>query len=217
MSTRNLPVGKGRTAGKADSLTAVCEPIIYKMYEHRYLTTLWSSTACHRDSFLILYLLYAWCVQVVPWGFRKEFTWIKKAYNNPPVFVTENGVSDLGGLNDTGRIYFYTVRIYRVFQNSYIMLLVYNVHMKIKWYNITYTSTTVLFQIPYFLQLLSFSGNCVIVLHCHFKLTYLITPSINHEHAMEMKAQRNETTGYKKILTYKYANTWILIFNKFKY
>jgi hypothetical protein len=28
MSTRNLIVGKGRPASKADNLTAVCEPII---------------------------------------------------------------------------------------------------------------------------------------------------------------------------------------------
>jgi hypothetical protein len=28
MSTRNLPVGKGRPARKADNLTALCEPIV---------------------------------------------------------------------------------------------------------------------------------------------------------------------------------------------
>jgi hypothetical protein len=28
MSTRNLPGGKGRPAGKADKLTAICEPIM---------------------------------------------------------------------------------------------------------------------------------------------------------------------------------------------
>ncbi|XP_023723771.1 myrosinase 1-like isoform X2 [Cryptotermes secundus] len=47
-------------------------------------------------------------LKVVPWGFRKEFNWIKNEYNNPQVFVTENGFSDLGELNDTGRVYFYT-------------------------------------------------------------------------------------------------------------
>jgi hypothetical protein len=31
MNTRNIPGGKGRTARKADNLTAICEPIIYKM------------------------------------------------------------------------------------------------------------------------------------------------------------------------------------------
>jgi hypothetical protein len=28
MSTRNLPGGKGRPVGKADNLTAICEPIV---------------------------------------------------------------------------------------------------------------------------------------------------------------------------------------------
>jgi hypothetical protein len=28
MSTRNRPAGKGRTARKADNLTAICEPIV---------------------------------------------------------------------------------------------------------------------------------------------------------------------------------------------
>jgi hypothetical protein len=29
MSTRNIPVGKGRPAHKADKLTAICEPIVW--------------------------------------------------------------------------------------------------------------------------------------------------------------------------------------------
>ncbi|XP_021923725.1 lactase-phlorizin hydrolase-like [Zootermopsis nevadensis] len=49
----------------------------------------------------------AW-LKVVPWGFRKELNWVVREYNNPPIFVTENGFSDLGGLNDTGRVYFLT-------------------------------------------------------------------------------------------------------------
>jgi hypothetical protein len=32
MSTRNLPEGKRRPASKADNLTAICEPIVYKMW-----------------------------------------------------------------------------------------------------------------------------------------------------------------------------------------
>jgi hypothetical protein len=31
MSTRNLPGGKERPARKADNLTAICEPIVWKM------------------------------------------------------------------------------------------------------------------------------------------------------------------------------------------
>jgi hypothetical protein len=51
MSTRNLPGNKGRPACKADNHTAICEPIFYKMWEPRRLTTLWASTDCYRDSF----------------------------------------------------------------------------------------------------------------------------------------------------------------------
>jgi hypothetical protein len=40
MSTRNLPGGKGRPGRKAD-LTAIREPIVYKMWEPRRLTILW--------------------------------------------------------------------------------------------------------------------------------------------------------------------------------
>jgi hypothetical protein len=51
ISTRNLPGGKGRTVHGADNLTAICEPIVYKMWEPRRLTTLWAFMACYRDSF----------------------------------------------------------------------------------------------------------------------------------------------------------------------
>jgi hypothetical protein len=47
MSIRNLPAGgKAQPARKADNLTAVCEPIVQKMWEPRRLTTLWVFTAC---------------------------------------------------------------------------------------------------------------------------------------------------------------------------
>jgi hypothetical protein len=55
MSTRNLPEVKRRPAHKADSLTAICEPIVWKMWEPRRLTTLWAFTAWYRDSFLPSY------------------------------------------------------------------------------------------------------------------------------------------------------------------
>jgi hypothetical protein len=50
MSTRNLPGGKEQPARK-DDLTAICEPIVKKMWEPRRLTTLWASMACYRDIF----------------------------------------------------------------------------------------------------------------------------------------------------------------------
>jgi hypothetical protein len=50
MSTRNHPGGKGRLT---DNLTAICEPLSRKC-EGRRLTTLWASTAIHRDRFNFL-------------------------------------------------------------------------------------------------------------------------------------------------------------------
>jgi hypothetical protein len=54
MNTRTPPGGKGLPAHKADNVTAICEPTVYKMWEPRRLTTLWASMACYRDSFTIL-------------------------------------------------------------------------------------------------------------------------------------------------------------------
>lgn len=42
--------------------------------------------------------------QVVPKGMYNLIMWIVREYNNPPIIVTENGVSDNGGLADYGRV-----------------------------------------------------------------------------------------------------------------
>jgi hypothetical protein len=47
MSTRNHSGGKVRPAREADNLTAICEPIVYKMWEPRRLTNLWAFTASY--------------------------------------------------------------------------------------------------------------------------------------------------------------------------
>jgi hypothetical protein len=49
MSTRNHLEGKGRPVRKAD-LTAIYEPIVYKIWEHQHLTSVGASTACYRDN-----------------------------------------------------------------------------------------------------------------------------------------------------------------------
>jgi hypothetical protein len=54
MSTMNLPGGKGRPARKADNLTAICEPIVYILWDPQRLTTLWASMAWYRDSFTFI-------------------------------------------------------------------------------------------------------------------------------------------------------------------
>jgi hypothetical protein len=58
MSTRNLPGNKRRPECKADNLTVKCELIIYKMWEPRRLTNLWTFTASYRDSFTFLLRWY---------------------------------------------------------------------------------------------------------------------------------------------------------------
>lgn len=45
---------------------------------------------------------------VTPFGLRKVLNWVKMTYNNIPVYITENGVSDRNGsLEDYSRVYFY--------------------------------------------------------------------------------------------------------------
>ncbi|XP_063838513.1 myrosinase 1-like isoform X1 [Ostrinia nubilalis] len=43
----------------------------------------------------------------VPWGFYKLLTAIRENYDNPVVFITENGYSTYGGLEDEDRITYY--------------------------------------------------------------------------------------------------------------
>jgi hypothetical protein len=69
MNTRNVPGGKELPARKADDLTAICEPIVYKMCELRRPTTLRASTACCRDSFTFnFYPYFASYVVLLPWN-----------------------------------------------------------------------------------------------------------------------------------------------------
>uniref|UniRef100_A0A224XNE6 beta-glucosidase n=1 Tax=Panstrongylus lignarius TaxID=156445 RepID=A0A224XNE6_9HEMI len=46
-------------------------------------------------------------LRVVPVGFRKVLNWVKDQYNNPQVFITENGFSDYNITKDYGRISYY--------------------------------------------------------------------------------------------------------------
>ncbi|XP_069329291.1 lactase/phlorizin hydrolase [Eulemur rufifrons] len=47
-------------------------------------------------------------LKVTPFGFRRILNWLKEEYNNPPIYVTENGFSHRGetDLNDTARVYY---------------------------------------------------------------------------------------------------------------
>jgi hypothetical protein len=57
MSTRNLPGGRGRPALQAD-LIVICQPIFWKMWKPRRLTTPWASAACYRDSFTFFIVIH---------------------------------------------------------------------------------------------------------------------------------------------------------------
>jgi hypothetical protein len=45
---------KVRPVRGADDLTAIYEPIVYKMWEPPHVTTLWASTASYRHSFIYI-------------------------------------------------------------------------------------------------------------------------------------------------------------------
>jgi len=52
---------------------------------------------------------------VVPWGLRRVLNWIKDHYGNPPVYITENGISDsTGTLDDQDRVSYYRAHINEV-------------------------------------------------------------------------------------------------------
>ncbi|XP_024142564.2 lactase-phlorizin hydrolase [Oryzias melastigma] len=55
-------------------------------------------------------------LKVAPFGFRKILKFIKDEYGNPPIIITENGVSERGSenLNDEHRSYFYEKYINQV-------------------------------------------------------------------------------------------------------
>ncbi|GBP55851.1 Myrosinase 1 [Eumeta japonica] len=46
-------------------------------------------------------------LKVVPWGFYKLLGKIRDSYNNPQIFITENGFSTYGGLDDDDRVAYY--------------------------------------------------------------------------------------------------------------
>jgi hypothetical protein len=48
MSVRNLPGDTGRPKSKADNLTVICDPTVYKTWRPGRLTTLQAFTACYR-------------------------------------------------------------------------------------------------------------------------------------------------------------------------
>nr|KAF7422070.1 hypothetical protein H0235_009906 [Vespula pensylvanica] len=58
-------------------------------------------------------------LKIVPEGFRKILNAIKNEYNNPPVIITENGVSDDGKLSDKIRINYFSEYLKAMLQAIY--------------------------------------------------------------------------------------------------
>jgi len=50
----------------------------------------------------------------VPWGLRELLLHIGERYPNMAVFITENGMSDHGGLQDSDRVLYYSSYINQV-------------------------------------------------------------------------------------------------------
>jgi hypothetical protein len=63
MSTMNLPGGKLRPARKADTLSAIFEP----MWEPRRLAILWASAACYRNNFSFFFTSFLLLKFVLPY------------------------------------------------------------------------------------------------------------------------------------------------------
>ena len=58
-------------------------------------------------------------LKVTPWGMRAGLNWIRTHYNNVPVYVTENGVSDMTGeVQDTWRVDYYRQYINEVLKGG---------------------------------------------------------------------------------------------------
>lgn len=57
----------------------------------------------------------------VPWGLRGLLNWVKNEYNNPDIFITENGVSTAldSGTEDEERVTFYRAYINEVLKGNY--------------------------------------------------------------------------------------------------
>lgn len=75
---------------------------------------------CHRGAGTVVDRTWldsgsAW-LKMTPFGLRRILNFIKEEYGNPPIIITENGVSERGpvDLNDIHRSYFYEKYINQV-------------------------------------------------------------------------------------------------------
>jgi beta-glucosidase/6-phospho-beta-glucosidase/beta-galactosidase len=55
-------------------------------------------------------------LKVVPWGIRKLLNWVDQNYDHPEIFITENGFSDTGELDDQDRINYHAEYLSNILQ-----------------------------------------------------------------------------------------------------
>ena len=55
---------------------------------------------------------------MTPFGIRKVLNWIKEKYGDVPIYITENGFSDNGTLQDTDRVNYYKQYINNVLKGK---------------------------------------------------------------------------------------------------
>ena len=73
---------------------------------------------------LLLHSAASSWLKVVPWGLRSLLNWIRKEYDNPELYITENGVSDHSGtLVDLERIQYYDAYINNVLKGMSSLFL----------------------------------------------------------------------------------------------
>jgi hypothetical protein len=57
MCTWTVSRSKGLPVGQADNLTAICDPIIKKMWELQHLAAVWANTAFYRNNCAVFFFI----------------------------------------------------------------------------------------------------------------------------------------------------------------
>ncbi|XP_026324190.1 myrosinase 1-like [Hyposmocoma kahamanoa] len=83
------------------------------IYRNESVYNMYDAPSLYDDQDIAIYKLAEWkssaadWLKEVPWGFYKLLTYIREKYNNPPVYVTENGFTTTGGMEDNDRIEYF--------------------------------------------------------------------------------------------------------------
>ncbi|CAH2086918.1 unnamed protein product [Euphydryas editha] len=83
------------------------------VYRNESVNGYYASPSYYDDIGAMIYQDNSWegsaisSLKVVPWGFYKLLTKIREDYDNPPIYITENGFPTQGGLEDDDRVAYY--------------------------------------------------------------------------------------------------------------